>query len=134
MTLNVGVIGVGMIGQDHIRRLTAVLAGANVVAVSDLNAALAKEVASRLPAAKVYPTGEELIAGKEVSAVVVTSLGPTHAAYVLAAIRRGSRSSARSRSLKRRPSVRPLSTPRSLSGGGWFRSASCAGSTRSAGR
>ena len=89
MTLNVGVIGVGMIGQDHIRRLTKVLAGADVVAVSDVNAAQAKELAARLASAKAYPTGEELIEAKEVQAVIVASWGPTHAAYVLAAIRAG---------------------------------------------
>ena len=69
MTLNVGVVGVGMIGQDHIRRLTTVLAGANVIALSDVNAAQAQAVASRLNRAKVYATGEELI-GASVSAVV----------------------------------------------------------------
>src|SRR5208337_4201911 len=89
MTLNVGVIGVGMIGQDHIRRLTKVLAGADVVAVSDVNAAQAKEVAARLASAKAYPTGEELIEAKEVEAVIVASWGPTHAAFVLAAISAG---------------------------------------------
>ena len=89
MTLNVGVIGVGMIGQDHIRRLTTVLAGANVAAVSDVNPAQAQEVASRLNDAKVYATGEELIVAKEVEAIIVTSWGPTHAAYVLAAIKAG---------------------------------------------
>jgi myo-inositol 2-dehydrogenase / D-chiro-inositol 1-dehydrogenase len=89
MTVNVGVIGVGMIGQDHIRRLTSVLPGANVIAVSDADAPQAREVASRLTGAKVYATGEELIAASAVEAVVVTSWGPTHAAFVLAAIKAG---------------------------------------------
>ncbi len=89
MTLNVGVVGVGKIGQEHIRRLTETLAGARVVAVSDADSALAKEVAARLPGATVYATGEELIAAKEVDAVIVTSWGATHAVYVLAAIKAG---------------------------------------------
>src|SRR5271154_1465924 len=89
MTLNVGVIGVGMIGQEHIRRLTNVLAGARIVAVSDADAARAREVAARSPGAKTYATGEELIAAADVAAVVVTSWGPTHAAYVLAALEAG---------------------------------------------
>ena len=89
MTLNVGVVGVGKIGQEHIRRLTETLAGARVVAVSDADSALAKDVAARLPGATVYATGEELIAAKEVDAVIVTSWGDTHAAYVIAAIRAG---------------------------------------------
>jgi myo-inositol 2-dehydrogenase / D-chiro-inositol 1-dehydrogenase len=89
MTLNVGVVGVGKIGQEHIRRLTETLAGARVVAVSDADSALAKEVATRLSNATVYATGEELIATKEVDAVIVTSWGDTHAAYVIAAIRAG---------------------------------------------
>jgi myo-inositol 2-dehydrogenase / D-chiro-inositol 1-dehydrogenase len=87
MTLNVGVVGVGKIGQEHIRRLTETLAGARVVAVSDADSALAKEVAARLQGVSVYAAGEELIAAKEVDAVLVTSWGDTHAVYVIAAIK-----------------------------------------------
>jgi predicted dehydrogenase len=89
MTVNVGVIGSGKIGQEHIRRLTETLPGAKVVAVSDADAARANEVAATVPGAKAYPTGEELIATKNVDSVIVTSWGDTHAAYVIAAIRAG---------------------------------------------
>jgi myo-inositol 2-dehydrogenase / D-chiro-inositol 1-dehydrogenase len=89
MSLNIGVIGVGMIGREHINRLANKLVGAKVLAVSDVNTKQAEAVAAELQGAKVYPTGEALIAAPEVQAVVVTSSGPTHETYVLAAVKAG---------------------------------------------
>ncbi len=89
MTLNVGVIGVGMIGQDHIRRLTHVLSGARVAAVTDVDLDRARTVADDLPGAALHASGAELIADPGVDAVVVTSWGPTHEEYVLACIAAG---------------------------------------------
>jgi myo-inositol 2-dehydrogenase / D-chiro-inositol 1-dehydrogenase len=87
--VRVGVIGTGMIGQDHIRRLTTVLAGSEVVAVSDVDRERARSVADGIADARVHATGQELIRDGAVDAVVVTSWGPTHEEYVLACIEAG---------------------------------------------
>jgi myo-inositol 2-dehydrogenase/D-chiro-inositol 1-dehydrogenase len=89
MTLRVGVIGTGMIGQDHIRRITQVLSGAEVTAVTDANAEVAQRVVEGLRAARVHASGQDLIAAENVDAVIVTSWGETHEEYVLAAVAAG---------------------------------------------
>ena len=86
--LKVGVVGTGMIGQDHIRRMTRVLSGVRVTAVTDVDAETAGKVAAAI-GATVHATGEDLIADPEVDAVVVCSWGPTHEQYVLASIAAG---------------------------------------------
>ena len=94
MTVRVGVIGVGMIGQDHIRRITEVLTGGAVVAVNDVDAARAGQVAAGLPGvgqhgAVAHPTAADLIADANVDAVLVASWGPAHEEQVVAAIEAG---------------------------------------------
>jgi myo-inositol 2-dehydrogenase/D-chiro-inositol 1-dehydrogenase len=89
MTVRVGVIGAGMIGQDHIRRLTEVLSGCTVVAVTDVDPAKAEQVADRVPGVRVHATGQEVVSDEQVDAVLVTSWGPTHEEYVLASIAAG---------------------------------------------
>lgn len=88
MTVHIGVVGTGMIGRDHIRRITEGLAGADVVAVADVDAELARQVAAGI-GARALADGHDVIADPGVDAVVVTSWGPTHAEYVLAAIEAG---------------------------------------------
>ncbi len=89
MTVRVGVIGVGMIGEDHVRRLTTVVAGAAVTALTDVDAGRAAEVSGRFGIVTVHATGQDVIADDNVDGVVVTSWGPTHAEYVLASIAAG---------------------------------------------
>jgi myo-inositol 2-dehydrogenase / D-chiro-inositol 1-dehydrogenase len=84
--VRIGVIGTGMIGQAHIRRLGTSVAGARVVALHDSDPERAESVATSLDGARVYPSGTDLIAAPEVDAVLVSSWGATHEPYVLAAI------------------------------------------------
>lgn len=90
MTLSLGVIGTGAIGQEHIHRITHSLNGARVVALNDINKEQAQAVARKEGLdAKVYETGPEVINAADVDAVLVTSWGPTHEEFVLASIAAG---------------------------------------------
>jgi myo-inositol 2-dehydrogenase / D-chiro-inositol 1-dehydrogenase len=89
MTVRVGVVGTGMIGRDHVLRLSQVLAGAEVVAVTDVDLAVAGAAVADLPRATVHPDGQALVDAPDVDAVIVASWGPTHEEYVLACLAAG---------------------------------------------
>lgn len=90
MTLNIGVIGTGAIGREHIKRITNTLSGGKIVAVTDVNQESAKQAVEQYGLdAVVYPDDVALVAANDVDAVFVTSWGPAHEASVLAAISAG---------------------------------------------
>jgi myo-inositol 2-dehydrogenase / D-chiro-inositol 1-dehydrogenase len=89
MTVRAGIVGAGMIGQDHARRLSRVLAGAQVTAVADADPAHTELLARSVPGAQPLRTGHDVIGSADVDAVVVTSSGPSHEEFVLAAIKAG---------------------------------------------
>jgi len=90
MTLNIGVIGTGAIGREHIRRIARNLSGGRITAVTDVNQEAAKAVVDNFGLeASVYPDDKTLLAQGDVDAVLVTSWGPAHEQSVLAAIEAG---------------------------------------------
>ncbi|WP_352410520.1 Gfo/Idh/MocA family oxidoreductase [Mixta sp. BE291] len=88
MTVNIGIIGLGMIGQDHLKRLNHTVSGAQVTAVCDINHAMADNTAAEYSAAAFYHA-DDLINSPLVDAVFICSIGPAHKAQILSAFRAG---------------------------------------------
>ncbi len=85
MTLAVGVIGTGMIGSDHIAKLSGTIAGARVSAVFDVDAERAAAVAVGA-GAKACGSAQEVISSTDTDAVLIASPGPLHPEQVLACL------------------------------------------------
>ena len=85
MTLQIGVVGTGMMGQDHVQRLVTSVPDARVVAVSDVVVEQAKRVGEGV-GARVFSDGHELIGDDQVQAVLIASPGSTHEEFTLACL------------------------------------------------
>lgn len=85
MTVNIGVIGTGMIGTVHARALTHSIAGSRVTAVTDVDSERAAALADEIDAVAV-DNAAELIRRDDVDAVLIATPGFTHAEYVLDAL------------------------------------------------
>jgi myo-inositol 2-dehydrogenase / D-chiro-inositol 1-dehydrogenase len=83
--LNIGVIGTGDIGADHVRRLSAQISGARVQAVFDVDADRAAVLAAEVGAA-AHKSAQDLIDDGAVEAVLIAAPAPVHAELTLACI------------------------------------------------
>lgn len=86
MTLSVGVIGLGVMGAEHLRLLREETGGARVVAICDADADRAQVLAGD---AQVFSDPLALIAANGVEAVVIASPDATHAELALACLAEG---------------------------------------------
>ena len=77
--LRVAVVGAGMMGADHIARITHRISGARVSAVVEPDAGRAAAAAAHAPGAQVFASIEEAIAAGALDAVLIAVPGQFHA-------------------------------------------------------
>jgi len=87
--LGIGVIGLGRLGSAYGRYFTGRIAGATLVAVSDVDESLAASRATEYGVANWYGRYPDLLADKQVDGVVIVSPTSTHKEIVLEAAKRG---------------------------------------------
>src|SRR5258705_1335730 len=87
--LAIGVIGVGRLGSSYAKYFMGRIAGASLVALSDVNEAAAAALASALGVSKWFATYQDLIADDDVEGVVIVSPTSTHREIVLEAAKHG---------------------------------------------
>ncbi|MDQ4503127.1 Gfo/Idh/MocA family oxidoreductase [Sinomonas sp. ASV322] len=84
--LRVAVIGAGMMGADHIKRLHTRIHGAEVAAVVDIDVDRANAAIAGIPGAKAYTSAAEAYASGDINAVVIATPGFLHEAALLEAL------------------------------------------------
>lgn len=87
--INVGLVGLGRMGQAYARYLASRVPGATLYAVSDVRADVAESTRAETGAAKAYANYRDLLADKNVDAVVVMTPTKLHKDVVVDAVRAG---------------------------------------------
>ena len=84
--LRIAVLGVGVMGADHVARITGRISNARVVVVNDYLAEKAEQVAASVPGARVVGDPLDAIAADDVDAVLLATPGPVHEKQLLACL------------------------------------------------
>ena len=84
--LRIAVLGVGLMGADHVTRINSTISGAHVTAVNDYIAERAEQIAASIPGCRVIADPLDAIADPDVDAVVLATPGPTHEKQLLACL------------------------------------------------
>ena len=84
--LRIAVLGVGMMGADHVARIGSRIAGARVTVVNDYVTEKAEQLAATIPGCRAIADPLDAIADAGVDAVVLATPGPTHEKQLLACL------------------------------------------------
>jgi myo-inositol 2-dehydrogenase/D-chiro-inositol 1-dehydrogenase len=87
--LRVAVLGVGLMGADHVERLSSRISGARVAVVNDFLTDKAEKLAAGIPGCRAIGDPLDAIADPDVDAVVLATPGPTHEKQLLACLDHG---------------------------------------------
>ena len=87
--IGIGVVGVGEMGKRHAENLRRNVPGAELIAIADVAAARAKQVAEELEIAKSFGSLEAMLECKEIQAVLIASPDKFHAPGILQAAKAG---------------------------------------------
>ncbi|MBV8928578.1 MAG: Gfo/Idh/MocA family oxidoreductase [Mycobacteriaceae bacterium] len=87
--LRVAVLGAGVMGTDHVERITRRVSGARVVVVNDYLPEKAEQVAAGVPGARVVGDPLDAIGAEDVDAVLLATPGPVHEKQLLTCLEHG---------------------------------------------
>src|SRR5262245_48693456 len=87
--LQVGLIGLGRLGRVYARDLSTRIAETRLTAVADTNGELANEIAAEFDVPHAFGDPSDLLASRDVDAVVIVSPTHTHREVVIAAAAAG---------------------------------------------
>jgi myo-inositol 2-dehydrogenase/D-chiro-inositol 1-dehydrogenase len=87
--IHFGIIGAGRIGRVHAETLSFRMPEASIVAITDINLEAAQSLACHCAIPKVAGSAEEVLADREIDAVLICSSTDTHAELIIKAAEAG---------------------------------------------